>query len=105
MLYLVGALGIGGVIVTLLMLYYRQQSIRYQREKELVSTDRDAWRRIYEAGEQLRDEVDRAKRTALESERSNLLERLKTVRDAKPGEVIEDALGARKPAGEGRSAL
>ena len=90
MLYLVGALGIGGVILFLL---WRSAANKAEAERERrakVEVHRDALEEVNKINEALKDEVVKDKREAM-AQRLKELEA--TVKKAKPGEVIEDFTG------------
>lgn len=90
MLYVLGALGIGGVIVTLLMLMYRAKFQAAAREKEIVEVDRDGWRQINIINEALKDEVVKNRRDAMFRRLKELHEK---VEQSNPGDVIDDVTG------------
>lgn len=90
MIYVIGALGIGGLILGLLLLYYRQRALAAEREAELQKARAENLLHVLELEKKLREAaaVDRDK---IEAE---IRETMKRVNDAKPGDVIANPFGA-----------
>jgi len=96
-MYVVGILGIGGLILGLLLLYYRQRALAAEREAELQKARAENLLRVLELEKKLREAaaIDRDK---IEAEIKEVMTR---VNEAKPGDVIANPFEAptQPPAG------
>jgi len=93
MMYVVGILGVGGLILGLLLLYYRQRALAAEREAELQKARAENLLRVLELEKKLREAalIDKDK---IEAEIKDVMKR---VNDAKPGDVIANPFGAPAP--------